>query len=60
MAAIAGYPDISVPMGFVSGLPVGISFFGSRWSEPTLLKVAFGYEQTTNHRKAHTMVATLG
>ena len=36
-AAIAGYPDISVPMGLVSGLPVGISFFGRAWSEPTLL-----------------------
>ena len=60
VAAIAGYPDISVPMGFVSGLPVGISFFGARWSEPTLLKVAYGYEQATNRRQAPTFVETLG
>ena len=60
VAAIAGYPDISIPMGFVSGLPVGISFFGARWSEPTLLKVAYGYEQATNHRQAPTFVETLG
>ena len=46
-AAIAGYPDITVPMGLVSGLPVGISFFGRAWSEPTLLKVAYAYEQAT-------------
>ncbi len=60
VAAIAGYPDISIPMGFVSGLPVGISFFGARWSEPTLLKVAYGYEQATNRRQAPTFVETLG
>ena len=60
VAAIAGYPDISIPMGFLSGLPVGISFFGPRWSEPTLLKVAYGYEQATNRRQAPTFVETLG
>ena len=60
VAAIAGYPGISIPMGFVSGLPVGISFFGARWSEPTLLKVAYGYEQATTHRQAPTFVETLG
>ena len=59
-AAIAGYPDISVPMGFVSGLPVGISFFGRAWSEPTLLRVAYAYEQATNHRRAPTFALTLG
>lgn len=48
-AAIAGYPDITVPMGFVSGLPVGVSFFGRRWSEPVLLRIAYAYEQATNH-----------
>ena len=51
-AAIAGYPDITVPMGFVSGLPVGVSFFGRRWSEPVLLGIAYAYEQATNHRQA--------
>jgi amidase len=50
-AAVAGYPDISVPAGFVFGLPVGISFFGRAWSEPTLLKIAYGFEQTTKPRK---------
>lgn len=60
VAAIAGYPDITVPMGFVSGLPVGVSFFGRRWSEPTLLRVAYGYEQATNHRTPPTFAATLG
>jgi amidase len=50
-AAVAGYPDISVPAGFVFGLPVGISFFGRAWSEPTLLKIAYGFEQTIKARK---------
>ena len=59
-AAIAGYPDISVPMGFVSGLPVGVSFFGGAWSEPTLLRVAYAFEQATNHRRSPTFPATLG
>jgi amidase len=50
-AAVAGYPHISVPMGFISGLPVGISFFGRAWSEPTLLKLAYAFEQATQHRR---------
>ena len=59
-AAIAGYPDITVPMGFVQGLPAGISFFGRAWSEPTLLRIAYAYEQATNHRRAPTFAETLG
>ncbi|NOR74081.1 MAG: amidase [Draconibacterium sp.] len=51
-AAISGYPNITVPMGFVEGLPVGISFFGKAWSEPKLLEIAYAFEQTTKHRKA--------
>ncbi len=51
-AAISGYPNVTVPMGFVEGLPVGISFFGSAWSEPKLLKIAYAFEQATKHRKA--------
>ncbi len=51
-AARAGYPNISVPMGFVGELPVGISIFGRAWSEATLLEIAFAYEQGTQHRKA--------
>ncbi len=51
-AARAGYPNITVPMGFVHGLPVGLSFFSTAWSEPLLLKVAFAYEQASRHRQA--------
>jgi amidase len=50
-AAVAGYPNITVPAGDIRGLPVGISFFGRAWSEPVLLKIAFAYEQATKHRK---------
>ena len=59
-AAIAGYPDITVPMGFASGLPTGVSFFGRAWSEPTLLRIAYAYEQAANHRAAPTFAETLG
>ena len=51
-AAISGYPNITVPMGYVHDLPVGISFFGKAWSEPKLLKIAYAFEQATKHRKA--------
>ena len=51
LAAVAGYPNINVPAGFVFGLPVGISFFGRAWSEPTLIKIAYAFEQTTRVRK---------
>ncbi len=50
LAAVAGYPSITVPAGQVSGLPVGISFFGRAWSEPALLRIAFAFEQATKHR----------
>jgi amidase len=50
-AAVAGYPSITVPAGFVFGLPVGISFFGAAYSEPTLLRIAFAFEQATLHRR---------
>lgn len=59
-AAIAGYPDISVPMGFVSGLPAGVSFFGRAWSEPVLIRIAYAYEQATRQRRAPTFARTLG
>jgi amidase len=59
-AAIAGYPDITVPMGLVAGLPIGISFFGRAWSEPTLLKVAYAYEQATKRRQPPRFLPTLG
>jgi amidase len=51
-AAVAGYPNINVPAGFVFGLPVGISFFGRAWSEPTLIKVAYAFEQASKARRA--------
>ena len=50
-AAVAGYPHISVPMGFVFGLPVGLSFIGRAWSEATLVRLAFAFEQATRHRR---------
>jgi amidase len=49
-AACAGYPNITVPAGFIEGLPVGISFIGKAWSEPQLLRCAFAFEQATKHR----------
>jgi amidase len=51
-AAVAGYPHITVPAGDVFGLPVGLSFFGRAFSEPTLFKCAFAFEQATKARKA--------
>lgn len=50
-AAVAGYPNINVPAGMIFGLPVGISFFGRAWSEPTLLRLAYSFEQATKHRQ---------
>ena len=50
-AAMAGYPSISVPAGFIDGLPIGISFFGRAWSEPVLLKLAYAFERASNARK---------
>jgi len=51
-SAVAGYPHITVPAGYVFGLPVGISFFGRAWSEPTLIKFAYAFEQATKARRA--------
>ena len=50
-AAVAGYPNINVTAGFISGLPVGVSFFGRAWSEPTLIRLAYAFEQTTKARQ---------
>ncbi|MEP6941662.1 MAG: amidase [Betaproteobacteria bacterium] len=59
-AAVAGYPSITVPAGFVSGLPVGISFFGRAWSEPTLLRIAYAFEQASAARRPPAFAATVG
>jgi amidase len=53
-AAVAGYPDITVPAGYVHGLPVGVSFFAGKWSEPTLIAIAYAFEQATHVRHAPT------
>ena len=50
--------EITVPAGFIGGLPVGISFVGRAWSEPTLIKLAYAYEQATKHRRAPTFAPT--
>ena len=59
-AAVAGYPNINVTAGFISGLPVGISFFGRAWSEPVLIRLAFAFEQTTRARQAPRFLSTIG
>jgi amidase len=51
-AAVAGYPSITVPAGFIHGLPVGISYIGAAYTEPTLIKLAYAFEQATKHRRA--------
>jgi amidase len=52
LAATAGYPNITVPAGFIDGFPIGLSFMGTRYSEPTLIGIAYAYEQLTKVRKA--------
>jgi amidase len=49
--AVAGYPNLSVPLGFVFGLPVGLQFVGRAWSEPALLRIGYAFEQATRHRR---------
>ena len=58
-AAVAGYPHLTVPAGFVLGLPVGLSFFGRAWSEPTLLKLGYAFEQATRARRAPRYLPTV-
>jgi amidase len=58
-AAVAGYPNINVTAGYLWALPVGISFFGRAWSEPTLLKIAYGFEQLTKARQKPRFLPTI-
>jgi amidase len=58
MPAIAGYPNITVPAGFAKELPIGISFFGRAWSEGTLIKLAYSFEQATKARRKPKLLAT--
>ena len=57
-AAVAGYPHITVPAGYVFGLPVGISFFARAWQEPTLIKLAYAFEHATQVRQAPQFLTT--
>ena len=59
-AAVAGYPNVNVTAGFLSGLPVGISFFGRAWSEPTLIKMAYSFEQAIKARQAPRFLNSIG
>ena len=59
LPAVAGYPHLTVPMGDVTGLPVGLSFIGPAWSEKLLLNLGYAYEQATHHRKPPTFLRTI-
>jgi amidase len=58
-AAVAGYPSITVPAGWAHGLPVGIVFFGTKWSEPALISIAYGFEQHTHAWQAPKFLDTV-
>lgn len=60
MAAIAGYPYITIPAGFVDGIPAGLAFFGKAFSEPNLIKFAYAFEQKTKKREVPKYLPTLG
>jgi amidase len=59
LPATAGYPHLTVPMGYIRGLPVGISFVGPAWSEKTLLQLGYAYEQISHARKAPQYIPSL-
>ena len=59
-AAVSGYADITVPAGYIEGLPIGITFIGGRWAEPELLGLAYDYEQATQVRVPPQFIPTIG
>lgn len=59
ISAIAGYPHITIPSGFVDGLPSGLAFFGKAFSEPTLIKFAYAFEQKTKKRETPKYLPTI-
>jgi amidase len=58
--AVSGYPHITVPAGYIGGLPVGLSFMGTRWTEPQLLGYAFDFEQASRARVPPTFIPSIG
>ena len=59
-AAVSGYADMTVPAGYIEGLPIGITFIGGRWSEPELIGLAYDYEQATQVRVPPQFIPTIG
>jgi len=59
LAAVAGYPAVTVPAGYVFGLPVGLTLFAGAWTEPALIRMAFAFEQATTHRRAPRLLPTV-
>src|SRR6266498_3333206 len=57
-SAVAGYPHVPVPAGYLCGMPVGLSFIGKAWSEPTLIRFAYAFEQATKVRRAPQFLPT--
>ncbi|HTG83819.1 MAG TPA: amidase family protein, partial [Gemmatimonadales bacterium] len=58
-AAVSGYPSISVPAGYLFGLPVGLSLIGKPWQEGTLIRMAYAYEGATKQRRAPSFLASV-